>query len=80
MPIGYSVVLENGAPTASRPGAANTPSTSPTSPLAVLSPTFRATSATAPSTAGATRASNGPWLRIRVRIPARAFDHVVGHG
>ena len=66
-PIGYTESLENGAPTASRPGAANTPSSRPPYPLVLPSNTFNSSSESTPRIAGGTRARNGPRVRMRER-------------
>ena len=69
----------NGAPTTSRPGAANTPAIRPTAPLQGPSNTFSATIAIAPSVAGTISAAIGPSRRIRLRYqngPSMSGDDV----
>ncbi len=65
--IGYRSLSPKGAPTASNPGAANTPAIRPTAPLHAVSNSRNDSRAIAPAMLGTIRAANGPNVRIRLR-------------
>ena len=67
MAIGYRSLSPNGAPTTSRPGAANTPAIRPTAPLQAVSNSSNDSQATAPTIPGTISAANGPSVRMRLR-------------
>ena len=78
---GTATSPENGAPTASSPGAANTPRSRPTSPLrCAVEHVDQHDQRHSPATSGGTRATNGPRLRIRLRYQRGPSMTCAGHG